>query len=94
MKTIIAKRGDEVVYRSEFSDDANITELVSTWRDSGCNVEVQMDREQMIEAVVDNLEAWRERDASGFWDHVCDLERAYLEKMEDKELEGVYQESI
>lgn len=53
-----------------------------------------MDREQMIEAVVDDLEAWRERDSQSFWDHVRDMERTYLEGKEDEELTGIYNESI
>ena len=53
-----------------------------------------MDREKMIEAIVDDMESWERRDKGGFWEHIRDLERRYLEKMDDKELNEVYQESI
>lgn len=53
-----------------------------------------MDREEMIDVIVDDMQDWLKRDPQDFWDHVAETERAYLRKMSDKELEGVYENSI
>ena len=52
-----------------------------------------MDREQMIEVIVDDMEAWEKRDKQGFWEHIRDLERRYLRTMTDRELSETYEES-
>jgi uncharacterized protein YifN (PemK superfamily) len=45
-----------------------------------------MDRESMIDVIVNDLQDWEKRDRWEFWDHVQELERSYLNKMSDKEL--------
>lgn len=52
-----------------------------------------MNREKMIQDVLDDMRDWLKRDSSGFWDHVYDLERAHLRKLSDKELAEVHEAS-
>jgi hypothetical protein len=53
-----------------------------------------MDREQMIETIINDMEDWAKRDKQGFWDHIRDLERDYLKTMGDEELASVHENSI
>jgi hypothetical protein len=52
-----------------------------------------MDREKVIDKIVDDLPKWLKRDSSGFWDHVSQLERDYLKGLSDKDLEELEIES-
>lgn len=51
-------------------------------------------RDVIIEAILDDMPAWLKRDASGFWEHVQDLERQFLEAQTDGELLELYQNSV
>ena len=53
-----------------------------------------MDRERMIDTIIDDLEGWLERDAYGFWDHIRDVEREYLKKKGDEELDELVAQSV
>ena len=53
-----------------------------------------MDREEKIEVIVNDLEDWLARDEYSFWEHVRELERNYLRSKDDKELEGIYENSV
>jgi len=53
-----------------------------------------MDREKMIDTIVEDMEDWLERDAYSFWDHIRDLERDYLKAKDDKELAEIHEESV
>ncbi len=51
-------------------------------------------REQMVDFIVEDMRDWEKRDSSSFWEHVEELERAYLKNKPDKELKEIYEESI
>lgn len=51
-------------------------------------------RSQMVEFIAEDMRDWLRRDESGFWEHVQDLERAYLREKDDKELKQIYEETI
>jgi hypothetical protein len=51
-----------------------------------------MDREGMIDVIVEDLEAYLKRDKENFWEHIRDLERRYLRGLTDKELAGLHEE--
>lgn len=53
-----------------------------------------MDREKMIDDVCNDLQAWLKRDPQSFWDHVEELERAYLKEKPDKELADIHEASV
>jgi len=53
-----------------------------------------MDREMMIEFIVDDMRDWLKREPGSFWDHIADLERKYLHDKADGELLEIYQESL
>jgi hypothetical protein len=53
-----------------------------------------MSRDEMIEAIVDNLEAWQKSDDSSFWGHIRNLERQYLRLRDDKEIKDIYEGSV
>ena len=53
-----------------------------------------MDREKMIEDVVGDMRDWLKRDAESFWDHIEDLERAYLRSKSDRELKDIHESSM
>jgi hypothetical protein len=53
-----------------------------------------MDRQKMIDTICNDLESWLDRDRQEFLNHVDELERAYLKRMTDKELQGIYESSI
>ena len=52
-----------------------------------------MDRDKMIDTIVDDLPKWLKRDAGGFWEHVSQLERDYLRSLTDKDLQELEIES-
>lgn len=52
------------------------------------------DRWAMIDTIVDNMEQWLKTDAYSFWDHIRELERDYLRKMNDQDLTDVYEDSV
>lgn len=52
-----------------------------------------MDREVMIEAIVNDLQDWCKRDRQSFWSHVEEMERDYLKDKSDKELKEIFEES-
>lgn len=45
------------------------------------------DRIDNVAKIVADLREFKKRDESGFWSHVEDLERAYLDRMDDREIE-------
>jgi hypothetical protein len=51
-------------------------------------------RSEMVEFIVEDMRDWEKRDSVSFWDHVQDLERAYLKEKDDEELKQIYEESI
>lgn len=55
---------------------------------------VEKSREEMIDFICEDMEAWMKRDSSGFWSHVQELERDYLKEKDDAELKNIYEESI
>lgn len=52
---------------------------------------IKMDKREMINTIVADLKDWMERDSYGFWHHVEELERKYLNKMTEKDLKEAYQ---
>ena len=52
-----------------------------------------MDRNEMIDTIINDMQDWLKRDRDSFWEHVMDMERRYLSKMKDDELHGIYIES-
>lgn len=55
---------------------------------------VEKSRDEMIDFICEDMEAWAKRDSSSFWDHVKELERAYLKEKDDEELKQIYEETI
>lgn len=53
-----------------------------------------VDRNEMIDTIANDLEAWLKCDSYSFWDHIRDLEQQYLSKKSDSELMSIYSESI
>lgn len=53
-----------------------------------------MEREEMVEVIVNDLEAWLKRDEQSFWDHVRDIERFYLKHQSDVDLKDIYEGSV
>jgi len=53
-----------------------------------------MDREAMIDAICNDLEGWLKRDRQEFLNHVEELERAYLKRLTNEELQGFYEASV
>lgn len=53
-----------------------------------------MDRELMVEFIVDDLQDWFKRDKPGFWNYIANLERDYLHGLDDGDLLKAYQDTI
>lgn len=51
-------------------------------------------RGEMVEFIVEDMRDWMKRDESSFWEHVQDLERAYLREKDDEEVKQIYNETI
>jgi hypothetical protein len=51
-------------------------------------------RSEMVDFICEDLRDWEKRDSTGFWEHVDELERAYLRNKPDKEVKEIYNESI
>jgi hypothetical protein len=53
-----------------------------------------MDRSQMIDDICNDLEDWLKRDPYDFWEHVRELERQYLNKKSDADLEEIHKITV
>jgi len=73
---------------SQGLDKGTIEEMVKDTK------EKLMDREKMIDVLVEDLPDFLKRDAGGFWDHVSDMERIYLRAHSDKEIKEMYEDVI